>query len=68
MKVPQNECHIVKVSSSQNSIMDHVVPSYYVWSLEWLMNFISCNKHKDDSIKKFGAQINVFKILGKKII
>jgi hypothetical protein len=32
------------------------------------MNFISCNKHKDDSIKKFGAQINVFKILGKKII
>jgi hypothetical protein len=28
------------------------------------MNFISCNKHKDYSILKFGIQINVFKTLG----
>jgi len=50
MKVPQNECHVVKASNSQHSIMDHVLPLYYVSSLEWLVNFISCNKHKDDSI------------------
>jgi len=29
------------------------------------MNFISCNKHKDYSIFKFGIQINVFKTLGE---
>jgi hypothetical protein len=66
MKVPQNECHIVKASSSQNSTMDHVLPSYYVLSLEWLMNFISCNKHKDDSFKILVHKLMSLRFLEKK--
>jgi hypothetical protein len=65
IKVPPKKCHIAKDCNSQNWTMDYVVLSYYILNLEWPMSFISCNKHKDGSIFKFGAQSNAFKMIEK---